>query len=390
MFCSQMQSLAEVNNTNNPPDQLKDHHFFVGVNMSIPHQDAFYPIERVWNARAQIKVNDQIVVEKIDNIKELRYTRQTKISKYFAQINNLKCEPGYSLNRDPQVLSTRTQIALASMASDAMDTSNSALRQYIDHRAEMQGLSESAPSGPAGVEIPTPPDTSREPVELQIQAGQLLEQMEFYQKSDGSENHPWDLLKISFSIKSDNYIPRGHLAFIFQLKNEPESEPVMSWFHFLTLENIAPEEETFDYSLRSFPDGMHVDSQEVFLFSNGSEIATNYSQKHVEMTAKDARVYLNYQYTNRNEGKTQPPQRVWKYLSQNIRSDLHPDLIDEKLTLNIDKEGIVTDVIMSTKMKAALSSKNIHEISSQLYLPALENGEPVPGILDLIMKDVVF
>jgi hypothetical protein len=206
---------------------------------------------------------------------------------------------------------------------------------------------------------------------------------------DSNSKPMWDMLHIQFSIRSEKYIPSAHIAFIFQLAEKAEGEPVMSWFHFLSLEDISPEEKSYDYRLAAYPDGMHVVSQEAFLFANGTEIATNLSAKHVAMKEKDARVFLKYQYLAENTGKTRPPDRAWKYLDPDLRQRINQDIQDRTITLKIDSEGQVQDIITTSDVRAVLSPKGIQEIASLIYLPALEDGKPVPGELVLRLGDVI-
>jgi len=205
-----------------------------------------------------------------------------------------------------------------------------------------------------------------------------------------SDKRPmWDMLHVQFSISSDQYFPSGHLVFVFQLTDLPEGEPVMSWFHFLSLTEISPEEKSYNYRLAAYPDGMYIASKETFLFTNGTEIATTLSSKHVAMNGKDARVFLKYQYLAENSGKTRPPDRAWKYLDPSLRRNVTQEIQNHTITLKIDPEGQVLDAITSREVQAALTPQGIHEIASLIYLPALENGKPVPGELILALKDVI-
>jgi len=376
---------AEPPTSEKPPDSTKDHHFFVGIDLQIPYEDKFYSIEKIWNQQAQIKVDGQIVTEDIQRIKELSYARQSKISDHYAQIDNLSCEPGYSMGWDPQVNAARLQVGLASMASDALTIGEVAMR-----RAEAINSFSYEDSG-----APTSnfqPSTGPPPMNYEyFQQGQRLQQQSVEtQKHGGGSSRPKDLLHIKFSLKADQYFPSGHIVFVFQLKEDPDGEPTMSWFHFLSMKDIYPEEKSYDYQIESYPDGMYIDSQEVFFFANGSEIATNYSPKHVEMNAADAQTFINYLYLARNEGKTRPPQRTWKYLSPDFSSRLKDGMKDESITLKIDQEGLVTDVEMSQSLQNALGPGNIRELSSELYLPGLKDGKPVAGELTLRLGDIVY
>ena len=387
LACSPFLPGGEPAESESPPDMPRNHHFFVGIDLMIPYEDGLYSIEKVWNRQAQIKVDGQVVAEDIKRIKEISYTRQTKISEHYARIENLTCEPSYSIGRDPQVKAARMQMELSNLASDSASFDEDALRRAMVDQNQ--------------VASPFLPDFSqnsltqinRDPADFQyFERGMQLQEMSTQVNEYGEQfaNADWDQLHIKFTLQADQYYPTGHIVFIFQLKEEPEGEPTISWFHFLSLKDISPEEQTFDYQVPAFPDGMYIDSQDLFLFVNGSEVATNYSPKHVEMTEPDARIFLNYQYLARNEGKTRPPQRVWRYLSPDMADRVYSGLTKETITLKIDKEGQVTDVVMSPAVQKVLNADNIHEISSEMYLPALEDGKPVDGELTLRLGDIVF
>ncbi len=387
LACSPFLRGGEPVESENPPDMPKNHHFFVGVDLKIPYDDGLYSIEKVWNRQAQIKVDGQIVAEDIKRIKNITYTRQTKISEHYARIDNLTCEPAYSMNRDPQVKAARMQMELSTMASDFSSIGDAALRRAMVEQNQ--------------VASPFLPDFSQnsqgqsfgDPMDIQyFERGQEFQQMssQVHEYEDQFANADWDQLHIKFTLQADQYYPTGHIVFIFQLKEEPDGEPTMSWFHFLSLKDISQEGQKFDYFISTFPDGMYIDSQDLFLFANGSEVATNFSPKHVEMTEPDARVFLNYQYLARNEGKTRPPQRVWRYLSPDMADSVYSGLTKETITLKIDREGQVTDVVMSPSVQKVLNADNVHEIASEMYLPALEDGKPVDGELTLRLRDIVF
>lgn len=386
VLLAQIQAIADDIDGNSPLHQVKDHHFFVGVDLSIPHGDQFYPIERIWNAHAQIRVGDAVVVEEIQDLKEFRFTRSTKISRHFAEITDLKCDPAFSINTDPQVMALGAQNQAATLADDTMSLQESTIRMVYS----MPGSANSAvPDDPY---LPSLPADVVPEIDMGLgsASNSHSRQLEFYQQQMAGEMPVYDALRIRFSLKSDSYFPRGHLAFIFHLRDGKDDSELKTWIHFLSLKDISPEDQSYDYFVTSYPDGMRIESQEVFLFANGSEIATNLSPKHVEMTAADARMYLNYQYLSRNEGKTKPPERLWNYLSQDFRKSVHAGLRDDKITLMINEDGVVTDLIMNPAVSAALNPANIREISSQLYLPALENGKPVNAELVLLLKHLVF
>ena len=386
LFCSSVHCAGETADSEAPPAEKKDHHFFVGIDLKIPYDEGMYAIEKIWNQQAQIKVDGQIVTEDIKRIKELSYARQTKISQHYAQIEDLTCEPGYSIGRDPQVSAARMQIGMAAMASDALAIGEAAMR-----RADaINSFSYEDSGAPPNSWVPStgPPPMNYEYYQLGQQLQNQSVQVQLH--GDRSDKPAWDQLHIKFSLKADQYFPTGHLVFIFRLKEQPEGEPTMSWFHFLSLEDISTESVYYDYQVPGFPEGRYVDSQEVFLFANGTEVATNLSPKHVEMNAADARTFVNYQYLARNEGNTRPPQRAWKYLSPDFGKRLRSGMSDESITLRIDEEGVVTDMVMSPSLQSALTPDNIREISSGLYLPALEDGKPVAGELSLRLGDLVY
>ena len=404
VFLLQTHVFADIPDKNTSAKLDKNHHFFVGINLSIPHGDAFYPIERIWNTRAQIRVDDEVIVEEIKDFEELKFTKTTKVSRNFVEISDLKCEPTYSLYQDPQVKSLRNRENFATMASDSMAIFDSVVRMHYSLAALTGDITEAEIPDRSGIAQlsfgSNAVETTSKPVgigsrwrELQvsesIESMSRLEQSKFSQESQNSEE-PLNALRVRFSIRSDTDFSRAHMVFLFQLKDPSDENELMSWIHFLSLKDISKEGNSYDYYIDSYPDGMLIDSQQIFLYANGSEIATNLSPKHVGMTEREARTYINYQYLARNEGKTKPPERMWNYLSDEFHKSLHADLADEKITLKINEEGVVTDLIMNPAVSTALNPQNIREISSQLYLPALREGKAVPGELVLMLSNLVF
>ena len=361
-------------------DSVDLYHFFVGLDLRVPHESDFYPLLEVTQHNALIKVDGETVKIPIRKLEDFRMKRETKFSRNFIEVENFSCVPGYSPEADPTFRAMETNSQQESITEEVTDRFGRNLNQIQTLQGKL-----SVAVDPVDIQI----------LEYQISyfgkdleaSSQQIQSRPSYVTTGKLGNPAYDVINVSLHVKPERAMDNPMLVMILNLKDKADGKVTASWLHFRGMDSISTSGGTISFQESSYPDGKLVDSAELFFFSNGSEIATTMSSKRVDLTENQIRAFANYQYTAQNMSKTLPPLPAWYVLDPKIFRNTDPDLLDATFQLSIDENGIVTQI----RTDAALDSYSIAAIQDLMkdliFYPALDKGNPVTGSLSIRIKD---
>ena len=362
------------------------YHFFVGIELGIPYESSVYPLLGLKNNSAVIKVDGQTVLKPIRKIDNFQAKKSTKFSTNFIEVEEFTCTPGYSLEADPELRAMRTNVLFDNMSNEATDAFDNAMRSlgYEEGHMSVADADTSMDGGERRAHAREALASAREGLasattELNAQPG--------YVTGGRLGAAQYDQLNVSIRLKAVRPMEDPVLVMVVKLKDREDGKVTASWMHFRALGRITTSLSTISFSESSYPDGKLVDSAEIYLFSGGSEIATNLSPKRVDLSEEQIRNFANFQYTAQNTSKTLPPLPAWYVLDPKIFRNTDPQLLDATFNVTIDENGVVTQV----RTDAIVDSRAIASIKDLMddliFYPALDKGNPVTGSLEIRLKD---
>ena len=373
--------------TYEPADYDPDaYHFFVGIDLEIPHESGFYPLLRLENNNAIIKVNGETIKEPLGKLENFQVKKGTKFSTNFVEVEELECEPGYSVDADPTLRAMRTNAMLNDISDQAIAKFDASVRQ-VDAAIGGLAAANADTSMDRGAKIANAQANLSTAQANFASANNTMNSVPSYVTKGQLGNTAYDVVNVSMRVKAARPMEDPILVMVIRLKDRPNGEVTASWMHFRALGPISTTESTINFTEPSYPDGKYVDSTEVFFFSNGNEIATNLSPKRVDLSPEQVRTFATFQYTTQNLGKTLPPKPGWFVLDSRIFRNTDPKLLDATLHLTVDENGFVKQVkTNATSDEYALDA--MKEIMQDLmFYPALDKGNPVAGTLDIRLND---
>jgi len=373
-------------------NQGKDHHFFVGVRLEIPHEEELYPMSGMMGNSLLIAVGDEVIRKSIQNLGEFRYRKEAKLTNNLVYIDNLKCEEGYSMAADPELQAAQINIALSNIAGDRLDRSVASEMNLANLAAELDDIRTRANRGDMGAGFALPNAERRsEMAESEVASALQRSGMNQVSLDDNRVASKKDVLNVSFDISSMKDVDDSYLLLIASLKSKENAKPEHTWFHFRPLGDIRRRQiEKVSFSASSFPDGMIVHDYELFLFSGPVEIPSNLSPKRVAMTREDAQKFMNYQYISKNFDKTLEPALIEGTLSRHILDFDDEHLLDLEIRIQVDSQGEVAGFHYPTEKTAPVRLDSLLDaLRSAMYYPALENGEAIDGELVFNLRKAV-
>jgi hypothetical protein len=118
---------------------------------------------------------------------------------------------------------------------------------------------------------------------------------------------------------------------------------------------------------------------DIALFANGQEVATNLSEKRLDLTADQAYQFFLIDYLSAHKGETLPPSAVLMTPRSEFRRQVENTGTNQTIYANVDETGNVlamsTDAAGTQRLPAAVESA----LQNVRFMPALNNGSPVEG-----------
>jgi len=361
-----------------PTQEPSPYNLFVGLDLSLPVEEVYYPVTTYKDYALQVEVDGKTISQKIGDCEELKYLKNIKVTPNFIDVTDVKCISDYSIDADPAMQAGRTSMLLAAAAADARARSNVAIRI----KQELEGTVVDQYNGAT--------------INQQIQNEQnFIDQNDRTAnvnpetlKQGDLEDHGHDILRVEFTAHAQQTIDNPLLLVILRLKEHPNEVAKYSWFYFTPLSEISQKNDHYHFATREFPDGMIIDSYELYFFSEGNEIASSLSDKRVAISRLEAKSYLMFQYTDSHEGVTLPAKPVWKENFGQTLKSVSSELMDTQLTLDIDIDGNVTAVHVPKTVSAQMNDTILQSIRKQFFYPALDKGNPVASQLRVSLKEL--
>ncbi len=401
-------------------NEAKTHTLFMGADISVNLDKDIYPVRGIHGSNWVIVINGQ---DKLVSAKEsplnLKITPSLKLTEVSATILGFKRQAAYSFNNDPSVRMSRTlsQSALTNAmllgasldAQHVADTESnkalgpSAIFADSDNQFGENALLFTAQIANATLHEPKaapgqlfPPPNPNVPSTFDGLEGQALAVTVANQNAASAANQTkngdeptgrlltqgLDAMDVEFEISSprrlqDPYVvtiarfhPAGTKPGILQsLVYGKSLNPIDSHFgrvHFI--EDGFP----FNYELIEF---------QIHIYNHGQEIATNESQKRVELTRDEAFEYIKIEYISAHKGDTLPAEPALGRLPAELPLRLAAGKYGETFYTVVSKDGVADEPFADAACSTKIDDPFLESVVRSLrFKPALAHGKPVEGI----------
>jgi hypothetical protein len=347
---------------------------FVGVDLLVPEGKEFHPMQRYLRESVEVLVDGHFKLIPIRKLKNLRVDREPKISRMTATITELRVERAYSTNNDPRNRWASAETGLVGGENEAVDM---AVRTLVE--AEFQAQ--------AGGGNPSTDETVK-------QARRDLESVTSTPRSDFSDpafyegkiqdelqQELFDAIEVAFRVSADEVLNDCYMVMICDLFEPRAPKIIVRWIYLRHLGAIGPDPRRIWVKNGGFPPGFTLQRHEVHLYLPGRELATNLSEKSVQIAESDAFQFLNLQYIAEHKGETLRPVVAWNNLPAGFAAGLPEELLTQPIWADVDANGVVVSSSASSETRDLVKLIRFH--------PALEEGKPVPGRVKIILSDYV-
>ncbi len=375
----------------------KTHALFMGADLVVQREKKLYRVEDVAGSEFMIHVDKQEVFVPTRNRQTgLQVSYNLKLSGASVKLDGLESGPAYTPENDPMRklaeasnnaagIAAQSDITSAQLARATSNRDDSA-RALAGSKTEEEIRNNTRALGVAQG------DVNASQAQMDYVASSMMSDM----VNVGSGAHQmqiaegnFDAMEVSFKISSETELDRPYMVILFRF-HEPTAKPGVDGMviHAAALDPINSKPRYVRVLRGGLPSGFKFVDCAVHIYNRGREVATNTSDKRVDLTRDEAQQYVVMEYVGVSKGVTARAGAVSGTLSLAQRQRLRPDQITRRVYAKVGKDGTMLGAFADEDCNHPLEDPGIVAALGEVFFtPALDQGKPVDGIARVRLSD---
>lgn len=422
---------------------------FIGSDLEVKWQEDFVDVANFKGSHVVVHDSEAnpVVLTKAN---EYRWKRRMKVSRAPVTIENLDHRRLYSVNRDPTMRQAAVQITMTEQQATKQDIAVGEMVAVSSgqgpSQATMNRLYNVSPGRTSGMHVPDHGQYSedlRQGIVTLEQVGNAAAEVmnqtfdqglyqpdqEFYQKrrQTDDEDEGFDRVEMKFDIASSEAIADAHAVVRATVTTPDSLEGSVMVLH-QRIGKLDAKPRRITVRKAGLPAGFKLEEIQVEVYSRGCEIGSNLSERSREVSIDEARGFLLLAHMADFHGESISSRPVWDLAPPELWSASESDLFDYPVFVSLDEFGRILgihqtigqardslEIIDASEIRAKntgavfseLESFQGQEITTELdqsgqlprelvsivgrmmFMPALENGIPVPSALSVNLADFI-
>lgn len=371
---------ASPTEVKSPSTTDKNHHLFVGPDLFITHESESVAIRKISNKEALIDTPSHHRVA-LGKAPHFRLKMAPKVSSNSASITKLETEETYSAGTDPAMIAmmdqldqARTQGIIANQVHNAEQAlSTGGIR--VDFAGTATSFSSTGNQTDGGED--TPDETS------DIASGLLddaLARQEIVTNAldfGGSEDEipDYNAIRISFEVSSEKPMADAYAVILVNIEIDGE---VSRFTTYKRIGEMDQKPRRVKIYHEGFPPGYTIKDTQIFVFNHGEEVATNFSDKHYDITTSQAREFVKLNHRGLHRRDTVPAEPAWSLAPPVLQATQTSEDYDYSVTVELDSAG---DLVSIDTAGQTIPEHVQAVLRETTFVPALEKGKPIATTL---------
>jgi len=370
--------------------EAKDYALFMGDNILLEQKGAYYPLLNMTDGNLHIRPGREIKLIPKGDLHGFRFNYELKMSHLTATIGDLKVERGYTAGNDPG----RHVVEAASAAGgNAMDAAANASRAAsAEARAQAQ-LSIATAPGSSSYDSAGRAAKAAD-ARLQIQTSQNEGRMaDSMSRVDYTGNvhtvadidgRLCDAIDVAMLLTTPVQVHRPYIVMVTSFRApDDKKDQVRNWIHFEPLSSLGPEPLYVRFRVVGLPMGFEIVHNEIHLYQRTHELATNLSEKRVEVTREDAYQYALLSHLSDHKKDDSEALALLMPRGQGDKAKILRSQLSETVWVKVSAQGEPLGYFLDERARKEAPAGLVAALADFRYLPAITKGVPTEGMVAL-------
>lgn len=374
---------------NAPTAENKPYSVFVGTDLAVHDTLGRNPVIGAEKHTLIVRQKGTAKKVPIDGIKGLQFERGIKLSTLSAEVSNLKVSFSSQAAARAWFEATNVQIALQTRAVESRDH---AMGEFA--RAANVGI-------PVGNDTFGMKQAARDHIasatahaETEMLAGMndattrdAIASMHGEHYRENSPQAGADTVSISFQLSSPQPLGPGYVAVITEYRMGGKDGAIEHGISVDRFDGLDAEPQRFRMRQNAFPEQWELRNHRIAVFAEGQEIATNLSERRINVTKDEAHQFFVLQYVRVSQGQTRGPAPIAMVPRPQLKAAARQTDLPEAVFVKVDKDGGVLSLSTDRFGIAKIPPACEVFLENIRFLPALDQGTPIEGTAKLVMAD---
>lgn len=362
------------------PSVAKDYALFVGSTLMVETGGSFHEVLGTANggASAQIVENGQRRRIDLADASNIRIDRGLKLSNAIAQISEVDGRCTKSGGGAPDWM--QQMVLMNDLRSQAVQNENKALNAQAGY-SSLGGGSSSGNDAPAqdaqkaGAQIASAAASSGA-----AQANSMANAASSISSTLATHEVGANAFEVRCNVSAPKPAEDAYLLLITEYREASGGDRQVR-IHLEPVGKIGSKARSVTILQRGLPTDFQLEQYRLHLFAGGAELATNLSERRVDLTEDDALRYLSLSYIASHPKATLPavPQRV--AVPVGFKQTLAQSQLDAPIYATVGADGMVSRVSADERGESGLAPSIETVVKKFRFNPALKEGKPVESLV---------
>jgi hypothetical protein len=375
----------------------KTHALFMGVDVIVEQNKKQYRIEDVAGSQFKITVDGKETLVSTRNKQTgLGVAYNLKLSGTSVQLDNFQAGPGYTPENDP-MNQLKDAAGLAATVAAQQDLAQAQIDRDTQNVTALAGAvaHSTNPEERANNQAALDRALADQQKTLAIvdnlaaaSVGEITNVGAGAHRMQVAEGN-YDAMVVSFKVSSPVELASPYMIALFRF-HDPAAKPGVNGLviHAQALDPINSKPSYVRVLRGGLPAGFQFVDCTVHIFNRGRELATNVSEKRVDLTHDEAQQYFLMEYVSANKKATAAAGAMPGSLPLQQREQLTPEQLTRTIHVKVSKDGTMLGVFTDADCNHPLKDTVVTMAASELfYKPALNEGKPMEGVARLRLAD---
>lgn len=349
----------------------KDYRLFVGLDLTILHQEEFGRLTNYANYRAEIDGANGTVVD-VRAEQRTRFEHVPKVGFTSLTISEVKTHRAYSIIDNSSQNWAVQQAAVESNAAQSRLTGDLKTRSNPSARGQRNNAPSTfyQPSTSMDERI----DASQNS-DIQIQLDG-----EFYSDGGRQESKDKTALVVEALLSSPQPIVDAYAVGIARVVAQGQQKDIIL---FADLDYLGPEPQKVLLRKESLPLSLEVLEVDIHIYRGGREFVSNVSKKQFGLSRDEAHEYVTLDRMAQNRNATLAAEPAWEIAPAALLAADAPEAFDYAVSVSVDDRGRLTEIAEN-----AILPDHIRSIVEDIaFMPALVDGQAVASEVSFNLQD---
>ncbi|MFT3829930.1 MAG: hypothetical protein QM691_09530 [Opitutaceae bacterium] len=366
-----------------PAETPKDHALFVGGDLCVNLDGAKREVIGATKEQVILLVDGRRVSLPLDKVANVQVVRSLKLSDLVAQIDGATATPTKLQAKTERAQWLEQRFLLGSIqdqaASDFARAFNA--QQNAASRMVAADSSSDASAAYAGSSAKSDYASASAAADKAASAAATAGSVSYRNEAQA------DALEVVGRFSAPKAVHDAFVLLVTGIRENPKAD-VQYQIHVEPLGELGPKPRRVNFTQGGLPPGYVLESYALHVFADGRELATNLSEKRVDLTADDALRYLTLCYITKHAKETRAAEPLRIAFPTDFRAQAKPDWLARPLYLTVGADGVVQKAA-ADQAGAALDPYLGAIVARFRFMPALKEGKAVESVIPFALADFV-